>query len=133
MTKNNSKEINFQHYVEAVKSQEMTWNIFIELIEDLSYSDIKRLKIFNAILLMELTMDYSDLDRLKYLNIILLNEFKKSIQEKNSKIENIDENHDSTVEVDDKENDESSKDFISTDSKIRDDGIILPTELTDDA
>ena len=77
MTKNNSKEINFQHYVEAVKSQEMTWNIFIELIEDLSYSDIKRLKIFNAILLMELTMDYTDLERLKYLNIILLNEFKK--------------------------------------------------------
>ena len=119
MTKNNSKEINFQHYVEAVKSQEMTWNIFIELIEDLSYSDIKRLKIFNAILLMELTMDYSDLDRLKYLNVILLNQFKKSIQKKNSKIENIDENHDSTIEVDNAEVEESSKDFISKDSKIR--------------
>ena len=100
-------------------------------IEDLSYSDIKRLKIFNAILLMELTMDYTDLERLKYLNIILLNEFKKSIQEKKSNVENIDENHDSTVDVDNVKNDEPSKDFISTGSKIREDRIIPSTEIKD--
>ena len=72
MSNNSSEEINFQHYVEAVKNKEMTWNIFLDFIKDLSYSDINRLKIFNAILLMELTIDYSDLDRLKYLNVILL-------------------------------------------------------------
>ena len=45
-----------------------------------SHSDVYRLKILNAILLTELTIDYSDLDRLKYLNIILLSEFKNYIQ-----------------------------------------------------
>ena len=83
MSNNSSEEINFQHYVEAVKNKEMTWNIFLDFIKDLSYSDINRLKIFNAILLMELTMDYSDLDRLKYLNAILLTKFKNAIQKMN--------------------------------------------------
>ena len=59
------EEINFQHYVEAVKRKEITLNIFIDLIEDFSYSDIKRLTNFNEILLMELTMNFSDLDRMK--------------------------------------------------------------------
>ena len=71
---------NFQNYVEAVKQKEMTWNIFQNSVEDFSHSDIYRLKLFNAILLTELTTNYSDLDRLKYLNIILLTEFRNHIQ-----------------------------------------------------
>ena len=62
-----SGKINFQPYVDAVKQKEMTWNIFQGLVEDFSYSDVYRLKILNAILLTELTIDYSDLDRLKYI------------------------------------------------------------------
>ena len=72
-----SEEIDFQHYVKAVKREEITLNIFIDLIEDLSYSDINRLKKMN---LMELTSNFSDLaDGMKYLNAILLKEFKNSV------------------------------------------------------
>ena len=97
MSKNSriSEEINFQHYVEAVKRKEITWNIFVDFIEDLSYSDINRLKNLNEILLMELTMDFSDLNRMKYLNVILLMEFKNSIQKMNNfKIEHIGDDED---------------------------------------
>ena len=66
----------------------MTWNIFQGLVEDFSHSDVYRLKILNAILLTELTIDYSDLDRLKYLNIILLSEFKNYIQRTDLNINN---------------------------------------------
>ena len=47
-----SEEIDFQHYVKAVKREEITLNIFINLIEDLSYSDINRLKKMNLVELM---------------------------------------------------------------------------------
>ena len=80
MSNKSSLENNFQNYVEAVKQRQMTWNIFQNSVEDFSHSDIYRLKLFNAILLTELTMNYSDLDRLKYLNIILLTEFRNHIQ-----------------------------------------------------
>ena len=80
MSNKNTLEINFKNYVEAVKEKEMTWNIFQNSVEDFSHSDIYRLKLFNAILLTELTTNYSDLDRLKYLNIILLTEFRNHIQ-----------------------------------------------------
>ena len=80
MSNQSSLENNFQNYVEAVKQRQMTWNIFQNSVEDFSHSDIYRLKLFNAILLTELTMNYSDLDRLKYLNIILLTEFRNHIQ-----------------------------------------------------
>ena len=52
-------------------------------MEDISYSDINRLKRLNAVLLMELTTSHSDMDRLKYLNIILLTELKNFIQREN--------------------------------------------------
>ena len=68
----NKSSRNFQHYVDAVKQKEMTWNIFQDLVEDFSHSDVYKLKLLNAILLTELTMNYSDLDRLKYLNVILI-------------------------------------------------------------
>ena len=117
MSNNSSEEINFQHYVEAVKNKEMTWNIFIDFMQVLSYSDINRLKHFNAILLMELTMDYSDLERLKYLNVILLNEFKNAIQKMNDlKTEHINAGQNSSLGHD--ENNESISD-ISTESKIQ--------------
>ena len=80
MSNKRSLEKNFQYYVEAVKEKQMTWNIFQNSVEDFSHSDIYRLKLFNAILLTELTTNYSDLDRLKYLNIILLTEFRNHIQ-----------------------------------------------------
>ena len=80
MSNKSSLENNFQNYVEAVKQRQMTWNIFQNSVEDFSHSDIYRLKLFNAILLTELTTNYSDLDRLKYLNIILLTEFRNHIQ-----------------------------------------------------
>ena len=51
MSKNNSEEINFQQYVDAVKHKRMDWNIFIALMQDLSYSDKGRLRHFNAVIL----------------------------------------------------------------------------------
>ena len=80
MSNKNTLENNFKNYVEAVKQKEITWNIFQNSTEDFSHSDTYRLKLFNAILLTELTLNYSDLDRLKYLNIILLTEFRNHIQ-----------------------------------------------------
>ena len=77
---NSSEEIDFQNYVDSVKQKKTPWNIFESLIKDFIYSDIKRLKLINAILLTELTPNNSDIDRLKYLNSILLCEFKQLIQ-----------------------------------------------------
>ena len=48
--KNNSKEINFQHYVDLVKQKGMHWNLFVDVMQDLSYSDSGRLRRLNAIL-----------------------------------------------------------------------------------
>ena len=83
MAKNNSKDINFQYYIDAVKQKKIHWHIFVGLIQDVSYSDLKSLKILNAILLTELTMNCSDLDKLKYLNVLLLSKFKKHILREN--------------------------------------------------
>ena len=80
MAKNNHKEMNFQHYIDLVKQDELNWNTFIYVLQDLSYSDMNRLRHLNAILLNELTMNYSDMDKSKYLNILLLTEFKNHIQ-----------------------------------------------------
>ena len=84
MAKNNSEEINFQHYVDLVKKNELHWNTFIYVLQDLSYSDMSRLRHLNALLLNELTMNYSDMDKSKYLNVMLLNEFKNNIQRKDN-------------------------------------------------
>ena len=83
MAKNNSEEINFQLYVDLVKQNKFHWNIFIAVMQDLSYSDTDKLRNLNAILLNELTINYSDMDKLKYLNILLLTELKNSIQSEN--------------------------------------------------
>ena len=53
-SRNNSEEINFQPYIDTVKNGKIPWNIFVKTMEDLSYTDINRLKCLNAVLLMEL-------------------------------------------------------------------------------
>ena len=76
---NSSEEIDFQNYIDSVKQKKTPWDIFENLMKDLSYSNIYRLKRLNAILLTELTTNYSDIDRLKYLNAVLMTEFKEFI------------------------------------------------------
>ena len=80
MAKNQSVEINFQHYVDLVKQENIQWNTFIDFVQELSYSNMDRLRNLNATLLNELTINYSDMDKFKYLNGILLSEFKNYIQ-----------------------------------------------------
>ena len=58
----NSEEINFQHYVDAVKQKTIPWHIFKDFMEDLSFSDMDRLRNLNAILLQEMTMNCSAID-----------------------------------------------------------------------
>ena len=72
MATNNLEEINFKQYVDGVKENKLSWNFFIAIIQDFSYSDINRLRHLNAILLTELTINHSDMEKLKYLNQILL-------------------------------------------------------------
>ena len=48
MSNKSSRGFNFQHYVDAVKQKEMSWNIFQDLVQEISHSDIDRLKILNA-------------------------------------------------------------------------------------
>ena len=80
MAKNNSDKINFQHYVDGVKLKKISWNYFVDFIQDLSHSDINKLRHLNAILLMELTKNFSDIEKFKYLNEILLIQFKNHIE-----------------------------------------------------
>ena len=87
-SRNNSEEINFQPYIDTIKNGKIPWNIFVKTMEDLSYTDINRLKCLNAVLLMKLSMSYSDMDRLKYLNKILLKELNNFIQGEND-LENV--------------------------------------------
>ena len=80
MAKKNSEEINFQRYVDAAKHKKIHWDYFIDLMQDISFTDVNRLRHLNATLLNELTINYSDMDKFKYLNGILLSEFKNYIQ-----------------------------------------------------
>ena len=61
----NSRTINFQSYIDTVKQDKISWNFFINLMRDLSHTNI---------------------DRLKTLNEILLNELKISIDKKGTKV-----------------------------------------------
>ena len=40
MAKINSDEINFKQYVDGVKENKLSWNLFMAIIQDFSYSDI---------------------------------------------------------------------------------------------
>ena len=151
MVRNNSEEINFQHYVDLVKQNQFPWNIFIDVMQDLSYSDVNKIRNLNTILLKELTMDYSEIDRLKYLNDILLIEFKNYVQQSqnfdmtlnnyckksvdlNVHEETNDEFEDNLPKKEETETDTSytnskmveSNDHV--DGKLEDDSISLPTE-----
>ena len=117
MSQNNSKEINHQLYVDLVKQNKLNWNIFINFMQDLSFSDMNRLRNLNAILLTELTMNYSDMDRMKYLNEILLIQFKNHIQ-KDQKFEiERDQNCEKSIEshsnVHEETDDEEIKDELA--------------------
>ena len=117
MAKKNSEAINFQHYIDALKQKKIHWHIFIDLIQDFSYSDLKRLRILNAILLTELTMDYSDIDKLKYLNVLLLSEFKKHILRENG-LEMTEDDFLQDLQQEESEIDKTSQE-ISIDNEIQ--------------
>ena len=127
---NTSEEINFQTYVDLVKQKTITWNVFEDLLKAVAYSSIPRLKLLNAILLVELTTNYSDLDRLKYLNSILLTEFKEFMEkeddfhntEKNVQFNEM-QNSDSNIEIIIKEENETQIEQI-----IEDEGKEVPFE-----
>ena len=99
MAKSNSDEINIQLYVDGVKQKTLSWKFFSHLMQDLSYSDIYRLRKLNAILLAELTMNYSDLEKSKYLNGILLIQFKNYILEmaENDHFEELQESYEDQI------------------------------------
>ena len=48
------KECDFQPYIDSVKQKIIPWHLFEKLMNDLSCSNIHRLKYLNAILLTEL-------------------------------------------------------------------------------
>ena len=50
-SKHTSQNFKFQYYVDMAKQKEIPWHVFVNLMEDLSYSDVNRLKYLNAILL----------------------------------------------------------------------------------
>ena len=79
----NSEEISFQLYIDAVKEKKIPWNTFVKLMKDFYYPDLERLEHLNSMMLMELTKSYSDLERSRYLNAILLTELKSTIEEEN--------------------------------------------------
>ena len=113
-SRHTSQDFNFQYYVDRVKQKEMHWHVFVKLMEDLLYSDVKRLKYLNAILLTELTVSYSVMDQLKYLNVILMGKFKDFIQ-----IDDVIEVSGNTnLEVDHDLNDEKIKE-LSSDGEIQ--------------
>ena len=99
-----SQDFDFQYYVDMVKQNEIAWHVFKKLMKDSSYSDVNRLKYFNAILLNELSISKSDMDRLKYLNVILMTKLKESVQTGNdvekSKNDELQDSHKLTLNHD---------------------------------
>ena len=53
--KHNNQDSNIQYYVNTVKQKKIHWDVFVKLMEDLSHSDMNKLKVLNEILLNELT------------------------------------------------------------------------------
>ena len=131
MAGNNLEDINFQLYVDGLKQKKISWNFFLHFIQDLSYSDIDRLRILNAILLAELTMNYSDIEKMKYLNGILLIQFKNYIfallAENDQVVEDLQESY-----VDQISNEETFEE--TTEEILKDEDIQMPilNEIKDD-
>ena len=85
--KHNNQDSNIQYYVNTVKQKKIHWDVFVKLMEDLSHSDMNKLKVLNEILLNELTISNTEMDGLKYLNVILMTKFKDSIQLEDDNVE----------------------------------------------
>ena len=119
MAKNNYEQIDFQQYVDGVKQQEISWKFFTALMKDLAHRDIKNLRILNAILLTELTIDYSDIDRFKYLNGILMIQFKNYIQREHSHLE---------TQIDDSEKNLNTDQILNEETCEKTDKVILTNE-----
>ena len=79
----NSDEVSFQLYIDAIKEKKIPWNTFVKLMKDFYYPDLEKLERLNSMISMEMTKSYSFLERSRYLNTILLNELKISIEEQN--------------------------------------------------
>ena len=47
-SKQTSQNFKFQYYIDMAKQKKIHWNVFVNLMEDLSYSNIDRLKYLNA-------------------------------------------------------------------------------------
>ena len=60
---NYSDEINFQSYIDAVKDNKIVWDIFVNLMKDLSHKNLNRLKQLNEILLKELKISIQEKGR----------------------------------------------------------------------
>ena len=125
-SKNTAGYSNFQYYVDMVKQKKIPWSVFLTLMEDLSYSDVNRLKYLNAILLTEVTVSYSDIERLKYLSVILMAKFKDFIQIEDDVEISENENLEVDVEISENENLEVNHDLndetindISSNSEIQ--------------
>ena len=82
-SKKNHHEISFELHIDALREQKIPWNTFVELLEEIFYSDMDKLKYLNALILTELTKSYSNMERSRYLNKILLKELKNLIQKEN--------------------------------------------------
>ena len=108
----NSDEISFQIYIDAVRGKKIPWNTFLKLMKDFYYPALERLKDLNTMMLIELTKSYSDLERSRYLNAILLTELKNSIEEENV-VENSDEIIQRKIPLDKKVNHEQNSESIS--------------------
>ena len=66
LTKKIFKEISFQPYIDSIKERKLPWNIFEQLVDDLSDTD--------------------DMERIKNLNKILMNELKNSVENKSKEV-----------------------------------------------
>ena len=96
---NDSDEIDFQSYIDAVKDNKIVWDIFVNLMKDLSHKNLNRLKQLNEILLKELKISIQEkgrcnckqiddiplLDEIEYNNEIVENikQDNKNFNEKN--------------------------------------------------
>ena len=125
-SKNTAEYLNFQYYVDKVKQKKIPWSVFMKLMEDLSYSDVNRLKYLNAILLTEVTVSYSDIERLKYLSVILMAKFKDFIQADDDEVsenENLEvayDLNDKTIKEisSDRKNEKQGKKFIQIEDDV---------------
>ena len=81
--KKNHHEISFELHIDALREQKIPWNTFVELLEEIFYSDMDKLKYLNALILTELTKSHSNMERSRYLSKILLEELKNLIQKEN--------------------------------------------------